>query len=389
VTGNKPDGIEPRGSNTWRITVAGGRNPETGRYVRHRETFYGTKTAARARRDELRVEARAGTAALDGRQLVAPYLEWWVTHRQSLGKVRARTAHVYRGYVAREITPRIGSMQVRAVRPAHAQRVIDEALKSGRSPRTVVQIGRIMHAAFRTAVRMRAISVNPCDGTTLPKIEPAKLMVPGASDIARALAAVADQYRAALTLMAWTGLRRGETCALRWPSVDLDGERTRIHVDGTLQRVEGNLVVLPPKSSRSRRMVPLPPDLAALLRRHRAEQTERRLLAGPAWHSGEYVFDSGTGRPIDPDALGKAFHAACTTVGLTGARLHDLRHAAATTLIEQGTNVRVVADLLGHSAVSFTLQTYVHPDESAAAAAVERLGEALSWGESGAKRSRR
>jgi integrase len=186
-----------------------------------------------------------------------------------------------------------------------------------------------------------------------------------------------------------TGLRRGETCALRWPSVDLDSERTRIHVDGTLQRVDGELVVLPPKSSRSRRTVPLPPDLAALLRRHRAEQTERRLLSGPAWHGGEYVFDSGTGRPVDPDALGKAFHAACTTVGLRGARLHDLRHAAATALIEQGTNVRVVADLLGHSAVSFTLQTYVHPDEKAAAAAIERLGEALAWGESGAKRSRR
>jgi Phage integrase family len=53
-----------------------------------------------------------------------------------------------------------------------------------------------------------------------------------------------------------------------------------------------------------------------------------------------------------------------------------LRHSAATTLIEQGTNVRVVADLLGHSAVSFTLSTYVHPDEDAAAEAVERLGVA-------------
>jgi integrase len=368
---------------------AGGRDPEKGRYIRYRETFYGTKTSARARRDELRVEVRAGTAALDGRQQVAPYLEWWVSHRQSLGKVRARTAEVYRGYIRREITPRIGSMQLRAVRPLHAQRVTDEALENGHSPRTVVQIGRIMHAAFRTAVRMHAISVNPCDGTTLPKVEPAKLAVPGPSDVARALAAVADPYRPALTLMAWTGVRRGEACALRWPSVDLDGERARIHVEGTLQRVEGELVVLPPKSSRSRRTVPLPPDLAALLRRHRAEQTERRLLSGPAWHGGEYVFDSGTGRPIDPDALGKAFHAACTRVGLTGARLHDLRHAAATTLIEQGTNVRGVADLLGHSAVSFTLQTYVHPDEEAAAAAVERLGEALARGESGAKRSRR
>lgn len=134
-----------------------------------------------------------------------------------------------------------------------------------------------------------------------------------------------------------------------------------------------------PSPRGSRRIVPLPANLAAVLRRHRTEQTERLLLAGPAWHAGDYVFDSGTGRPIDPDALGKAFHAATMGVGLVGVRLHDLRHAAATVLIDQGTNVRVVADLLGHSSVSFTLETYVYPDEAAAAAAVERLGEALAW----------
>ena len=87
--------------------------------------------------------------------------------------------------------------------------------------------------------------------------------------------------------------------------------------------------------------------------------------------------------------LGKAFRTACTRTGLKGARLHDLRHAVASTLIEQGTNARVVADLLGHGDVGFTLSTYVHPSEEDAAAAVERVGAALAWGESGANRSRR
>jgi integrase len=126
-----------------------------------------------------------------------------------------------------------------------------------------------------------------------------------------------------------------------------------------------------------------------MLRRHRTEQTERRLLAGPAWRGGEYAFDSGTGRPVDPDGLGKAFHAAVKRAGLEGVRLHDLRHAAATAYIDQGANIRVVSDLLGHSSVGFTWETYVHPDEDAAATAVTKLGEALGWGESGANRSRR
>jgi integrase len=57
-------------------------------------------------------------------------------------------------------------------------------------------------------------------------------------------------------------------------------------------------------------------------------------------------------------------------------RLHDLRHGFASMLVSAGTNVRVVSDLLGHSTVGFTLQTYTHPDEQEAAAAMaeaERL----------------
>ena len=99
------------------------------------------------------------------------------------------------------------------------------------------------------------------------------------------------------------------------------------------------------------------------------------------------MFDRGDGRPIDPDALGRVFRAARPRAGLPG-HACMLRHSAATTLIEQGTNVRVVADLFGHSAISFTLANYVHPDEDAAAETVERLGQALAWGESGANRSR-
>jgi integrase len=383
------DGIEERGHRAWRITVANGRDPQTGVYSRVRETFHGTKTEARRRRDELRVQVATGTAALDGRQRVDDYLAWWVGHRESLGKIRPRVAVVYRGYIRREVTPRIGSMQMRAVRPVHVQLVYDEALGSGLAPRSVVQIGRILHAAFRTAVRMRAISVNPCEGATLPKVERPKLTIPGVPEVARILAAVTPEYQAALMIAAWTGLRRGEVCALRWPDAELDGDRPRIRVAGTLQRVNGELVVLPPKTERSRRVVPLPADLVMMLRRHRTEQTERRLLAGPAWQGGGYVFDSGTGRPVDPDALGKAFRAARTKAGQDGVRLHDLRHAAATAFIDQGANVRVVSDLLGHSSVGFTWETYVHPDEDAAAAAVTKLGEALGWGESGANHSRR
>jgi integrase len=105
------------------------------------------------------------------------------------------------------------------------------------------------------------------------------------------------------------------------------------------------------------------------------------LLAGSeGWHGGEYVFDRGDGRPVDPDGFGRAFRDARARANLTGVRLHDLRHGFASLLVNGDTNPRVVSDLLGHAQVSFTLATYFHPDQDAAAEAVAKAEQLLGWG---------
>ncbi|MGZ5212353.1 MAG: tyrosine-type recombinase/integrase [Actinomycetota bacterium] len=366
----KNDGVERRGDG-YRITVAAGRDPVTGAYLRIREQFDGTLTDARRRRDEIRVDVSRGTAVHADRTNVADYLERWIAHREAIGKLRPKTAGTYRGYARREITPRIGSMRVRDVRPVHVQRVLDEAIGQGLSARSVVQVHRIMHAAFRSAVRLQVLASNPSDGVSPPKIEAPTLHVPSPQDVARLLDAVSPAYRVPLALAAGSGLRRGEVLALRWGAVELD-ERPRISVEGTLQRADGSLVVLPPKTERSRRSVPLSASVPLALRGVRTDQLERRMLAGPAWCAGDYVFDRGDGSPIEPDTFSKAVRAATRAIGLDGVRLHDLRHAFASMLVGNGTNVRTVADLLGHSTVGFTLQTYVHPDQNAAMVAIDQ-----------------
>jgi integrase len=238
-----------------------------------------------------------------------------------------------------------------------------------------------MHAAFRQAVRWQAIAVNPSDGVTPPKVENARLNVPSSADVARLLKAVEDDYRTPLALAAGSGLRRGEVLGLTWPVVELE-EHPRIRVSGTLQRADGSLMVLPPKTERSRRTVPLPPSLVEALRSHRAEQNARRLIAGRAWHVGEFVFDRGDGQPLDPDTFSKAFRSAARGIGLEGVRLHDLRHAFASMLVGAGTNVRIVSDLLGHATVGFTLGVYTHLDEDAAATAMAEAERLLGGGAS-------
>ena len=113
------------------------------------------------------------------------------------------------------------------------------------------------------------------------------------------------------------------------------------------------------------------------------------MAACTVWHSlgrpfappGVLRVRRGDGRPVDPDAFGKAFRDARDAAGLVRVRLHDLRHAFGSIFVAAGTNPRLVSDVLGHATVGFTLQTYVHPDDEAAAtvaAETERLlGPAL------------
>jgi len=170
-----------------------------------------------------------------------------------------------------------------------------------------------------------------------------------------------------------TGLRRGEVLGLHWYDVDLDGGKIR--VTATVQRHTGKgLVIVDPKTDRARRQVTLPTPARDALRRHRADQASRRLKWGKAWQDRDLAFDRGDGHPLDPDAFTRAFKRYAKRAGLpAGTRLHDLRHAFATTLLAEGEHPAVTSAVLGHSSPAFTMAVYQH--------VLDSMGEqaAQSW----------
>jgi integrase len=89
------------------------------------------------------------------------------------------------------------------------------------------------------------------------------------------------------------------------------------------------------------------------------------------------VFADALGGPLHPDSSSKAFAAAARLAGLKGATLHSLRHSAATWALGDGNDVRTVATLLGHSALSTTLNVYSHVIAGRSARVSDGLGETL------------
>jgi len=96
------------------------------------------------------------------------------------------------------------------------------------------------------------------------------------------------------------------------------------------------------------------------LHAHRAKQEEERLLAGTAWKDTGFVFTTSIGTPLDARSVIRRFHSVLIRAKLPHIRFHDLRHSAASLLLDKGVSPRYISDLLGHSQVSFTMQTYAH-----------------------------
>jgi integrase len=222
-----------------------------------------------------------------------------------------------------------------------------------------------MTSALRQAVRWQMLSVSPASGVSPPRVERAELRIPTAAEMRVLLDAAAQTpYELPVLLAATSGMRRGELLELRWSDVDLDA--------GTASVRRG-------KTGTSRRTIHLPASTVAPLRARHKEQASRRLLCGPAWQDEDIVCDRGDGGPVNADSLSHAFSEIADSVGLDEVRLHDLRHAFATTLLAAGVNVKVVSEALGHASTAFTMDVYAHVlpgmGEQVARAIEEALGE--------------
>ena len=161
---------------------------------------------------------------------------------------------------------------------------------------------------------------------------------------------------AAYHLIALRGLRRGEACGLRWCDIDLDAATAII--SWQLQQHGGHITLCPPKTARSERIIALDSTTVAALRTHRAGQQAEQAVLGDRYHDSGYVITSLNGDPLAPDRLSRYFRQLSAAAGLPPIRLHDLRHGAATLALAAGADLKVVQDMLGHSSIVLTADTY-------------------------------
>jgi len=355
--GRGEGGIRKRADGRWEAAIDLGW--ESGK--RKRKFLYGRtriEVAEKLRRVQAAIDN--GRPVLDERVQVGDFLDRWldtvVKPNRSHGHWRNCEAAV-----RLHIKPALGSIRLSKVTAADVQRLVNDARAKGLADDSV----RLIHAALRAALGV-AKRWGLAHENVASLVEPISVHRDEVEPFSEAelgqLLAVAGQDRlgAYVKVAVALGLRPGEARALTWADLDLDGEYPSLRVRNAFSRSAGGEKLGPPKTPRSRRVIALPRQSVDALMDHRRRQLKERIHAGPAWQAGDFVFAQPDGRPLTESALSRWFAGLSAQAGVTGHRLYDLRHTAATLLLAQGVHSRYLMEVLGHSTIRLTMETYAH-----------------------------
>jgi integrase len=251
-----------------------------------------------------------------------------------------------------------------------------ECCRSVLSPRMVQFVHSVLRNALEHAVREELAFRNVAK---LVKVPAPRYRVNRGLTTAQARdllsAAHGDRLYALYALAVVLGLRRAELLGLRWDDVDLDGRR--LVVTNTLQRVAGELRLMPTKTEGSVRTIPLPSLAVEALTEHRDRQRAERMAAGARWRESGHVFTSTVGTPLEPDNLRRSWDPIRRGLGLS-IRFHDLRHTCVSLLLDLGAPPHVVREIAGHADIGVTMTIYAHASLAERVSALDQLSDRLS-----------
>lgn len=342
---------------------------------RKRKTIYGaSRQEVRQKITLFNVEVATKGYIETSDMSVEQFLDEWI---ENLDSVRFNTKNSYADNIRLHIVPHLGNIKLQKLRPLDIQRLLSTLKGKGLSPRTCQYVFSILRKALNQAVKWNMLNFNPTDGVDRPRvpkyqIEP--LTVEEARKFLDTAKEMGDPFYPLFVLAISTGMRAGELLGLEWEDVDL--KNSRLSVRHTL--INKTKTLAEPKTAKARRVIELTGLAVDVLKDHRKKQTEARLQES-AWDSTyNLVFPTGIGTPFDHSHLTQRhFHPILEQAGLRKIRFHDLRHTAATLLLQAGEHPKVVQEMLGHSTISMTLDTYSHVIPSMQKEAARKMDEML------------
>jgi len=350
IRGHGEGSIHQRSSGSWRaqLSIDGKRYGKT----------FKKKAAAQDWLRMMQNQLELGSTIEGGKLTLEEYLPQWLEN--SKASLRSSTAHQYGQIFRDHILPYIGAIQLKDLRLAQIERLYTDLLGSGVSVRTVRLVHAVLHVALEKAIKYGHIARNPAHGASLPRQSHSEMNILDVDLVTRFLIAAQGSPNEALyNLAIHSGMRQGELFGLKWS--DLQWNYGELKIQRQVKRVTGHgWTFADPKTKKGRRTIKLGDEILKLLRAHKKRQETQKLDKGERWVENGLIFPSSVGIPLNPSNLRKDFLKVLDRANLPKIRFHDLRHTAASLMLNNGVPPIVVSNRLGHSKPSITLDVYGH-----------------------------
>ena len=252
------------------------------------------------------------------------------------------------------------------------------------SGKTVLNHHRLISSILETAVKWQIIVSNPCNRIQPPKAERKEACYLDEKEASKTLKLLEGEnvkFRAIVTLLLYSGMRRGELCGLTWNDIDfstgiIDINKSSLYLSG--QGIFDDST----KNKSSIRSIKLPRAVLSVLQEWKKEQTLICFKSGTAWlgkrGSECKVFTQDNGKPIHPSTITKTFNKFVEKHDLPKISIHSLRHTNASLMIASGVDIRTVSKRLGHAQTSTTTNIYTHAIRTADELAAEAIDDILT-----------
>ncbi|OXM15438.1 site-specific integrase [Paenibacillus herberti] len=398
--------IQKRGDNSWTLTVYTGVQAN-GKYGRRTKTIRVTDEkllkTSRKLQDYLDAEYAMFKAEVEAGEYIAPQKltladfvasEW--APKYAAKQLEFKTQIMLQKNLKNQILPALGHMKLEDIKPLHIISLLDQlskdggradGRKGGLSSGSIRLVHRTLKNVLQRATEWRVIKTNPVDAIQKPKTERFEVQPYDEGEVTLLLQALQKapyHWRMMTTLALTTGMRRSELLGLEWRHVDwttgvIDVSQSMIHA------LKGSFIVKEPKTLKSRRKISLPASVLAELREYYAYRVKERDKVGEAWNGRDqdgrewhFMFCHPDGSPFHHERPYQWFRTFLERHELRYIRFHDLRHTAATLLINQGVHAKIISERLGHGNITTTMNIYGHALQSADQAAADKLDALFS-----------
>lgn len=272
------------------------------------------------------------------------------------------TRTCFQGFLNRRIYPALGDYKLAEITPMNIMQYLLSLQTEGLAHSTVIKHYTILNLLFKMAYMTDVIPKNPMDKVQRPKprkseVRRTEIEAYTAQELAHILSCLQQEplkWRALITLMINTGIRRGECCGLQWKYVDFKHEE--ITIAHNLNYTPSRGIFLDTPKSGKIRTIPVAPSVLELLRQWRKEQSRYAI--------SNYVFtQDNSPEPMHPQSPERYLQKFGERYGIPGLHPHKLRHSFASVAITNGADIASISEILGHSDKSITLRMYTHADK--------------------------